>query len=142
MKLFKKIQAWLIEHNSYRYDCCVKDKKLRLFSNIKDNSIVVEIGAGTGVNIKYYPKNISYIAIEPNEFMYPYLLNKIDDLKTKLIIKALAENMPIKDNTADFFVCTLTLCSINSVEMVLQETMSILKPEGKFLFLEHVAAPK
>lgn len=141
MKLLKKIRAWLVEYNSCRYDRCVRDKKSLLFSNIKDNDIVVEIGAGTGVNIKYYPEGVSYVAIEPNEFMYPYFLKKIGGLKVRLI-KAAAENLPLEDGSADIVVSTLVLCSVNSVEVALQEVKRVLKPEGWFLFLEHVAAPR
>lgn len=134
------ISAWLIEHNSCHYDRCVRGKKSLLFSNIKDGDTVVEIGAGTGANIKYYPKGISYTAIEPNEFMHPYLLKKTADLKVKLIM-AVAESIPMEDNSADVVVSTLVLCSVNSVETALREVKRILKPEGIFLFLEHVAAP-
>jgi len=39
-------------------------------------------------------------------------------------------------------VATLVFCSVNKPEKVIAEILRILRPGGKFIFLEHVAAPK
>ena len=40
----------------------------------------------------------------------------------------------------DAVVCTLVLCSVRDVEQSLAEFRRVLRPEGKLVFLEHVAA--
>ena len=39
-------------------------------------------------------------------------------------------------------VSTLVLCSVANPEATLQEIHRVLKPGGRFIFLEHVAAPE
>lgn len=48
--------------------------------------------------------------------------------------------MPFADDSFDVAVSTLVLCSVASQERVLGEILRVLKPGGKFLFLEHVEA--
>ena len=48
-----------------------------------------------------------------------------------------SENLPMANNTFDSVVSTWTLCSIAQVEQALQEIYRVLKPGGKFFFIEH-----
>jgi ubiquinone/menaquinone biosynthesis C-methylase UbiE len=52
-----------------------------------------------------------------------------------------AEDMPFPDNNFDAVVTTLVLCTVDDVEQSLSEIYRVLKPGGKFYFIEHVAAP-
>ena len=54
----------------------------------------------------------------------------------------LAEDLGLKDGSVDAVVGTLVLCSVDRVEVVLEEVLRVLKPGGRFYFLEHVAAPE
>ena len=56
------------------------------------------------------------------------------------LICAVAKDLPLPDNSYDAAVCTLTLCSAKSPEKAIQEIVRVLKPGGKFFFLEHVLA--
>ena len=53
-----------------------------------------------------------------------------------------AENMHVESDSADFVVSTLVLCSVNDAAAALREILRVLKPGGRFVFVEHVAAPK
>ena len=141
MNLRKKIRALLLACNSNRYDKSVAERKEDLFSNIYGE--VLEIGAGTGSNIKYFSKNISYTAIEPNEYMHKYLQNQINkrELRSAQIIKGTAEHLPAENDSVDFVVSTLVLCSVENPKQVLSEVKRILRRGGRFLFLEHTDAP-
>ena len=124
------------------YDKVVGDRKRSLFTNLHGN--ILEIGPGTGVNLAYFPRDIHWIGIEPNPFMHSYLqkeaqslgLNNID-LRT-----GNAERMDVEENSMDAVVSTLVLCSVPNLAAILQEVLRVLKPGGRFLFIEHVAATK
>ena len=142
MSLRKRFHAWLLSRATVRYDATVNRYKVELFAGIK--GMVVEIGPGPGSNLKYYPKDITLVGIEPNIFMHRYFdaeARKLG-LQNMKLITASAEHIPLKDNVADAVVSTLVLCSVADPGRVLEEVRRVLKPGGKFIFLEHVAARK
>jgi ubiquinone/menaquinone biosynthesis C-methylase UbiE len=51
-----------------------------------------------------------------------------------------AETLPAGDSSADVVICTLVLCSVVDQRQALSEVLRVLKPGGRFLFIEHVAA--
>ncbi|KAH9294873.1 hypothetical protein KI387_038461, partial [Taxus chinensis] len=51
------------------------------------------------------------------------------------------EALPVLDSSMDAVVGTLVLCSVSDVEKTLKEVQRVLKPGGRFIFVEHVAAP-
>ena len=53
-----------------------------------------------------------------------------------------AERLDVEDATADAVVSTLVLCSVADLAAVLKEIRRVLKPGGRFVFIEHVAAPQ
>lgn len=107
---------------------------------------VLEIGPGAGANLAFYAnsysKNIHWIGIEPNQFMHPYLYQEAEQrgLKKIELYEGTAENLPVEEATIDTVVSTHVLCSVNNLEQALSEIKRVLKPGGKFVFLEHVAA--
>jgi ubiquinone/menaquinone biosynthesis C-methylase UbiE len=117
------------------YDSYKKD----LFHDIKGT--VVEVGPGTGVNFEYLPQGIDWIGIEPNAVFHDGLKSKasLKGINAKLYLGSAME-MPLEDNIADFIICTLVLCSVQNVAKSLEEMRRVLKPGGKLLFIEHVAA--
>jgi ubiquinone/menaquinone biosynthesis C-methylase UbiE len=51
------------------------------------------------------------------------------------------ERFPFPDGTFDCVVCTFTLCSVDDPFRALTETCRVLRPKGRFLFLEHGLSP-
>ena len=51
-----------------------------------------------------------------------------------------AENLPAENASVDFVISTLVLCSVVDQDRALKEVLRVLKPGGKFVFIEHVAA--
>ncbi|GFY51577.1 methyltransferase-like protein 7A [Trichonephila inaurata madagascariensis] len=107
---------------------------------------ILEIGIGDGANLEYYPENSSLTALDMNESFEPYLkehLKNYPEIRYRRKVIAMAENMVgVEDSSIDIVVCTYTLCSVTSIPSVLKEVKRVLKPGGKFLFLEHVSYPK
>ena len=57
------------------------------------------------------------------------------------VIAAGAEAIPLETHSVDAVVSSWTLCSIPDIEAGLQEIRRVLKPDGRFIFLEHGRAP-
>ncbi|MBD2448582.1 class I SAM-dependent methyltransferase [Nostoc sp. FACHB-152] len=105
---------------------------------------VLEIGFGTGLNLAYYPAHIHKITtIDVNLGMNALAKKRIDDsgIKVEQLLLS-SENLPMADNTFDSVVSTWTLCSIANVEQALKEVYRVLKPGGKFFFVEHGLSDK
>jgi ubiquinone/menaquinone biosynthesis C-methylase UbiE len=52
-----------------------------------------------------------------------------------------AEALPAADASADAVVSTLVLCTVRDVPRALAEVRRVLRPGGRFVFVEHVLAP-
>ena len=137
----KRIHAWLLARCGVGYERMVAERKRALLAGLKGD--ILEIGPGAGPNLGYYPKECRWIGVEPNPFMHPYLRQAAERAGLKIEIRTLlAEKLPSADRSIDAVVSTLVLCSVRDPEMVLGEVLRVLKPGGRFVFLEHVAAPE
>lgn len=138
----KRLFAWMMASGANDdYEKAVSDRKKSLFNNLTGN--VLEIGPGTGVNLAYYPKDIHWIGIEPNFYMHSYLQTTAENLGLNIDIRTgNAENLNVESNSIDAVVSTIVMCSVKSLANTLQEVLRVLKPGGRYLFIEHVAAPK
>ena len=138
--LGSRIHAWVLAHLGVRYERMVAERKRALFAAIGGN--VLEIGPGTGPNLAYYPAGVRWLGVEPNPFMYPHLKAAAARAGLQIDLRpGMAERLPADDNSMDAVVSTLVLCSVRDPEGVLREVRRVLKPGGRFLFVEHVAAP-
>jgi ubiquinone/menaquinone biosynthesis C-methylase UbiE len=100
---------------------------------------VLEIGFGTGLNLSYYPENIhKIIAIDANPGVNALAQKRLQASSITVDYRVLnGENLPMADKTFDSVVSTWTLCSIANVEQALKEIYRVLKPGGRFFFVEH-----
>lgn len=104
---------------------------------------VLEAGAGTGVNLQYYPTAVErLVLVEPDPKMRSRLIKKLrgDGMANVEVIDATLESLPVGDATFDAVVSTLVLCSVRDLDVSLREAYRVLKPGGRLVFLEHVAA--
>lgn len=103
---------------------------------------VLELGAGTGLNLDHYPEGIEGLAlIEPDPHMTRRLRERlaIAGKSAKVtVIEAPAESLPFPDDSFDTVVVTLVLCTVPDQTAALEEIARVLKPDGRLLFLEHV----
>ena len=121
-------------------EACLKGWRQELLKSVGGD--VLEIGAGTGANIKYYPESTNLVMAEPDKNMRKQIESKIKSsrLKGVSVSAGSAEKIEAKDESFDFVVSSLVCCSVTNLELALLEIKRVLRPEGKLVFLEHVAA--
>lgn len=103
---------------------------------------VVEVGAGTGVNLDLYGSGIEDLTlVEPDPHMAAQLRKKLEAGEggpPKALVEAAAESLPFADDAFDTAVATLVLCTIPDPVAAIAEMARVLKPGGRLLFIEHV----
>jgi len=100
---------------------------------------ILEIGFGTGINIKFYPENVKkIIGVDVNGGMLKQFDKKSSNGKIEIeLLHRSGETLPFHDNSINAAISTYTLCSIKNVTSSLSEIFRVLKPGGKYYFLEH-----
>lgn len=115
------------------------DRKRALFQGL--TGTVVEIGPGTGVNVPYLPDGIHWIGLEPNPHMHPFLEDAWAGRDVEVDLRTdPAQDTGLADASVDAVISTLVLCSVPDLDATLAEIRRILKPGGRFFFIEHVVA--
>jgi SAM-dependent methyltransferase len=134
-----RLNAWLLAGAEAYMHRKYGPRKKTIFGRLPRT--VVEIGPGTGANFRYYPPGTRLIAIEPNPVMHPLLRASAVRWGIDLTIRGLkGEALDLADESVAAVVGTLVLCSVDNPHQVVAEIRRVLKPGGRFLFLEHVAA--
>ena len=104
---------------------------------------VLEIGFGTGLNLDYYPEAVSSLTtVDVNPGVHRLAEKRLSNSRLPVKFELVSgERLPMPDNSYDAVVSTWTLCSIPDVMSALKEIRRVLKPEGRFYFVEHGLSP-
>jgi SAM-dependent methyltransferase len=103
---------------------------------------VLELGAGTGLNLAHYPAGISELVLsEPEPAMRARLERRVARAGREAgVLAAGAEELPFADGTFDTVVSTMVLCTVGDPLAALREVRRVLAPGGRLLMIEHVRA--
>ena len=118
-------------------ESCMTDCRRSLLKDVSGD--VLEIGFGTGLNLPHYSSEVrSLTTVDPNAGMKAIAQKRIDTAPFPVHAQVLnGEDLPMNNDSFDSIVCTWTLCSIPNASKALQEAYRVLKPNGKFYFVEH-----
>ncbi len=109
--------------------------RLEALSNLPENAAILEIGAGTGLNFRFYPKSKIAVACEISSEM---LIEAKEKGFRHLLVQADAESLPFANDSFDAGLATLVFCSISNPLNALNELRRVIKKDGKLILLEHV----
>lgn len=103
---------------------------------------VLEIGAGTGLNLPLYPAGLDELVLtEPGRRFGDHIdLTRAPAGVKARLERAPAEELPFEDAGFDTVVSTLVLCTVSDPHRAVAEIARVLRPGGRLLFLEHVRA--
>ena len=120
---------------------CLNEWRRGLLENVGGE--VLEIGAGTGVNIKLYSDRVSRLVLtEPDKHMRKILSQQAGNhrLGNVSVTGGTAEQIEADDASFDYVVSSLVCCSVKDINACLSEIRRVLRPGGSLVFMEHVAA--
>lgn len=139
LRWYKRLQVAMLATGCARYDRSVEPLKRELLAPLRGR--VLEIGPGAGANLPYYASGITWIGVEPNPYAHDALRREAERRGLRAELHAgVAERLPVGDASVDAVVSTLVLCTVPDVPGALAEVRRVLRPGGRFVFIEHVAA--
>ena len=146
-------------HLSYFHCYCplIDEQKREIFNNMiqsyeelpkyDDKFMVVEIQAGGGSNLLYYPDNTRLIAVDHDEkYKDQMSLNFPDDEDDKLMQNVSLERficshpeqlIGVPDGTISAIVSVHSLCYPMNLDHCFEEFKRVLMPGGRIYFIEH-----
>ena len=143
MTLRQRLFARYYDRMQRGYEELLGDRRRRLLSGVSGR--LLELGPGTGVNFVHYPAadRIEWHGVEPNPHMRERLIPRARERGFEPGFCELERSRLLADDASfDFVVSTLVLCSVPDLDATLAEIRRVLRPGGRLVFLEHVAAPR
>jgi ubiquinone/menaquinone biosynthesis C-methylase UbiE len=132
---------WVLDHVMQRAP--IAEQRPAVLAQVEGND-VLEIGFGTGLNLPHYPAGVRrLVAVEPNESSLRRARKRIDasPLQVEAVGLVKGRDLPLDAGRFDCVVSTWTMCSIADVAHALREVHRVLRPGGRFVFIEHGLAP-
>lgn len=102
---------------------------------------VLEVAVGTGLNLQHYPQDVRLTGVDLSERMLAIAHQRAADLgRPTRLLHGDAHALPLADATFDTVVCTFGLCAIPDTDAALSEMTRVLRPGGRLILVDHVAA--
>ena len=104
---------------------------------------VLEIGFGSGLNVRWYPPEVTSVtAIEPSDLGWQ--LSERRRARTTLPVHRAGldgQRLDLPDDSHDCALVTFSLCTIPDPLLALREARRVVRPGGRLHVLEHGLAP-
>jgi ubiquinone/menaquinone biosynthesis C-methylase UbiE len=101
--------------------------------------LVLEVGAGTGLNLVRYAAEAGVVALEPEPTMARKAAGRARDAEARaVVLRGVAEALPFSDGTFDAVVACYVLCSVEDPTRAISELRRVLRPGGEVRVYEHV----
>ena len=107
-------------------------------AELPEGGRLLEVGAGTGANFRFYPEGVRAACVEPSGEMLLRARAKPERPAGALLVRAYAERLPFADATFDAAFATLVFCSVASPAEGLSELRRVVRAGGRVVLLEHV----
>eukprot|EP00434_Breviolum_minutum_P012338 symbB.v1.2.010872.t1/scaffold689.1/size246588/3 len=105
---------------------------------------VLEVGCGLGAlasNLPLYPSGTNVTGLDPEVILRSDLIWPCPKGVDFHAVQGCAESLPFPAAEFDAVVGSLVMCSVKDPQKMLKEIARVLKPKGRYLFLEHIQAP-
>lgn len=103
---------------------------------------VLEIGPGTGLNVRYLQPGVRWVGVEPNRFCHPYIAHRATEAGVHATVtNGSVADLGVATASVDAVVGTFVLCTVADLGGAIAEVRRVLRPGGRFVFIEHVGAP-
>jgi SAM-dependent methyltransferase len=134
-----RFNSWFLDLLDGHFERRLGDVRHELLGRLDGE--VAEIGAGNGPTFRHLRAGTVVHAIEPNPYFHRRLVAEAQRRGIELVLHPVsAERIDLPDGSVDAVVSSLVLCTVSDPAAVLAEVRRILRPGGRFVFLEHVAA--
>ena len=111
----------------------------RLWRQVPPGSRVLEVGVGTGRNMRHYPPGVSVVAADFSPKMLARAVRRARQHRTDVQLALMdAQALAFADASFDVVVTTCVFCSVPDPVLGLQEVRRVLRPDGRILLMEHV----
>ncbi|HYY56044.1 MAG TPA: class I SAM-dependent methyltransferase [Pyrinomonadaceae bacterium] len=111
----------------------------RTLATLPEGSRILEVGAGTGLNFPYYPRDVALgVASELSREMLRIASGKHERPERVRLVQSSAERLPFPEDSFDAAVATLVFCSVASPRQAFSELRRVVRPGGTIALLEHV----
>jgi SAM-dependent methyltransferase len=130
-QIFPRVMDWVMAGPQFQ------EQRQQVLADVRGD--VLEIGFGTGLNLPFYPKTVSWLTVlDPANLLPDRVVKRLAAASVPVqLMHRSAEVLPFASGRFDFVVSTWTLCTIPDVLGALREARRVLKGAGMFVFLEH-----
>src|SRR5260370_38484229 len=105
---------------------------------------VLEIGIGSGLNLRYYSPEVRHVyGVDPSVELQRLALQRVANgrIPVEFLSQSAEAPLPLSNASVDTVGVTWTLCSLPNAAQALHAMRRVLKPNGRLIFLEHGRSP-
>ena len=99
---------------------------------------VLDMGVGTGKNLKYFPGDCTVIGVDISQKMLDHAKKKSQSMDNVSLLVMDGEHLAFRDDSFDNVLTTFVLCSVPEPVNALKELQRVCKPTGSVINLEHM----